>query len=94
MHGINEDNLDYTIIEVNDDELSLIRTALEHFKRTRRVLTHGETDVDSVLEIVNEAFQITEEYRKEDDPSYLTEMQRVEIAAKSPFVLESAYSYH
>lgn len=90
MYGINEDNLGYTIIEVDDDELFLIRNALEHFKRTR-VFSHGETDVDFVLGIINEAFSITEEYRKADNSSYLTEMERVEIAAKSPFVLESAY---
>lgn len=89
----NYTNLEHTIIEVTDDELSLIRLALERFKQNRPTFSHGETDIDSVLELINEAFHITEEYRLDQNPEYLTEMQRVEIEAQTPFVLLSAYTH-
>ena len=66
------DDLDLTIFEITDDEVNVIRRALEKLIASKSKIKYGNADLVSVLALLEEAFKITEEYRQEADPYYVT----------------------
>lgn len=66
------DDLDLTIFEITDDEVYVIRRALEKLIASNSKIKYGNADLVSVLALLEEAFKITEEYRQEADPYYVT----------------------
>ena len=66
------DDLDLTIFEITDDEVNVIRRALEKLIASKSNIKYGNADLVSVLALLEEAFKITEEYRQEADPYYAT----------------------
>ena len=66
------DDLDLTIFEITDDEVNVIRRALEKLIASKSKIKYGNADLVSVLALLEEAFKITEEYRQEADPYYAT----------------------
>ena len=66
------DDLDLTIFEITDDEVNVIRRALEKLIASKYNIKIGNADLVSVLALLEEAFKITEEYRQEADPYYAT----------------------
>lgn len=64
------DDLDLTIFEITDDEVNVVRRALEKLIASKSKIKYGNADLVSVLALLEEAFKITEEYRQEADPSY------------------------
>lgn len=68
------DDLDLTIFEITDDEVNVVRRALEKLiasKSNTSKIKYGNADLVSVLALLEEAFKITEEYRQEADPYYI-----------------------
>lgn len=66
------DDLDLTIFEITDDEVFVVRRALEKLIAADVKIKYGDADLLSVLTLLEEAFRITEEYRQEADPYYVT----------------------
>jgi hypothetical protein len=66
------DDLDLTIFEITDDEVNVVRRALEKLIASKSKIKYGNADLVSVLALLEEAFKITEEYRQEADPYYVT----------------------
>ena len=66
------DDLDLTIFEITDDEVNVVRRALEKLIASKSKIKYGNADLVSVLALLEEAFKITEEYRQEADPYYAT----------------------
>lgn len=66
------DDLDLTIFEITDDEVNVVRRALEKLIASKYKIKYGNADLVSVLALLEEAFKITEEYRQEADPYYAT----------------------
>ena len=66
------DDLDLTIFEITDDEVNVVRRALEKLIAGKSKIKCGNADLVSVLALLEEAFKITEEYRQEADPYYIT----------------------
>ena len=66
------DDLDLTIFEITDDEVNVVRRALEKLIASKSKIEYGNADLVSVLALLEEAFKITEEYRQEADPYYAT----------------------
>lgn len=66
------DDLDLTIFEITDDEVNVVRRALEKLIASKSKIKYGNADLVSVLALLEEAFKITEEYRQEADPCYIT----------------------
>ena len=66
------DDLDLTIFEITDDEVNVLRRALEKLIASKSKIKYGNADLVSVLALLEEAFKITEEYRQEADPYYAT----------------------
>lgn len=66
------DDLDLTIFEITDDEVNVVRRALEKLIASKSNIKYGNADLVSVLALLEEAFKITEEYRQEADPYYAT----------------------
>ena len=64
------DDLDLTIFEITDDEVNVVRRALEKLIASKSKIKYGNADLVSVLALLEEAFKITEEYRQEADPLY------------------------
>ena len=66
------DDLDLTIFEITDDEVNVVRRALEKLIASKSKIKYGNADLVSVLALLEEAFKITEEYRQEADQCYIT----------------------
>ena len=66
------DDLDLTIFEITDDEVNVVRRALEKLIASKSKIEYGNANLVSVLALLEEAFKITEEYRQEADPYYAT----------------------
>lgn len=66
------DDLDLTIFEITDDEVFVVCRALEKLIAADVKIKYGDADLLSVLTLLEEAFRITEEYRQEADPYYVT----------------------
>ena len=66
------DDLDLTIFEITDDEVNVVRRALEKLIASKSKIKYGNADLVSVLALLEEAFKITEEYRQEADHTYVT----------------------
>lgn len=71
------DDLDLTIFEITDDEVFVVRRALEKLIAADVKIKYGDADLLSVLTLLEEAFRITEEYRQEADPYYVTVDDRI-----------------
>lgn len=63
---------EYHILELNDDQIRIIRDVLEDAIYKQRKIQCGDTEVKDVLYLVEEAIKITEQYRAQEDPNYET----------------------
>lgn len=75
------DNLDLTVLELTDDEVKVMRDALERLIGKNSKIAHGDADLKSVLYLLEEAFKTTEDYRIAEDESYV----RMSIKDKAAF---------
>lgn len=68
----NYGDLEYHILELTDDEILVIGYALEYLIMKKKSISYNDTDLERVLNLVNEAIQTTEDYRAEEYPEYKT----------------------
>lgn len=66
------ENLEMTILELTDDEYQVLRDVLESAILKKSKTAYGEANVQSVLYLLEEAFNTTEDYRKAEDEDYVT----------------------
>lgn len=64
------DDLNFTVLEINDEEYQIIHMALERLRR-QNIENTPFGSVSGVLYLLEEAFATTEDYRRAEDPSYV-----------------------
>lgn len=75
---MSDQNLEYHVLELTDEEILTVKHALELLKEKTILRNPGNSgEIGFVLELVKEAIDITESHRLADNPDYQTIESRI-----------------